>query len=193
MPVMRDALVGTTLGLERGTVRVVAYDQQWPRLFEQAAAELGDALGPHALSVQHVGSTAVAGLSAKPILDVLVGIPNFENGRQLIPILQKLGYEYRPHEEIPDRHYFRRGSGRVRTHHLSLAVPDSHHYRVTIAFRDALRRDPELLREYADLKADLAARFPYDRESYLAGKSPFVQRVLQRFGLELDSAGETRR
>ncbi|MEX2284378.1 MAG: GrpB family protein [Gemmatimonadota bacterium] len=78
MPVMRDALIETTLGLESGTARVVAYDEQWPRLFEHAAAELREALGPHALGIHHVGSTAIDGLSAKPILDILVGIAHFE-------------------------------------------------------------------------------------------------------------------
>lgn len=171
------------LGLERGTVRLVAYDERWPALFEHAADGLARALGPHAISINHVGSTAIVGLAAKPILDILVGVPDFEKAREAFPALARLGYESGPGNDIPDRHYFRRRAGAVRTHHLSLAEPGSDHYRVTIAFRDALRRQPALLAEYAAIKTDLAQRYPYDRESYLAGKSDFVARVLRAQGV----------
>jgi GrpB-like predicted nucleotidyltransferase (UPF0157 family) len=171
------------LGLERGTVRVVPYDERWVRLFEEAADELRSALRSLISEVHHVGSTAVPGLDAKPILDILVTIADFERGRELIPMLAELRYEYRPDEEIPDRHYFRRRSGITRTHHLSLAEPSSHHHRVTIAFRDALRRDEALARDYGALKRNLAACFPHDRQSYIEGKTEFVRRVLGELDL----------
>ena len=166
------------LGLESGTVRVVPYDERWVPLFEAAAVELRHALGARIAGIHHVGSTAVPGLEAKPILDILVTIPDFERGRELIPLLAQLGYEFRPQEEIRDRHYFRRLIGTTRTHHLSLAEPDSHYHRVTIAFRDALRRDRGLAAEYGALKRELARRFPRDRLAYLDGKTEFVLRVL---------------
>jgi len=166
------------LGLESGTVRVVPYDPRWPLLFKEAAAALRQAIGPELIAIHHVGSTAVPGLPAKPILDILVAIPHFERGRSLVPRLAALGYEHRPDEDIPDRHYFRRRSGTTRTHHVSLAEPGSHHHRVTLAFRDALRRFPELAEQYAVLKAGLAAQYPRNREAYLEGKSAFVCRVL---------------
>lgn len=131
-----------------------------------------------------MGSTSVPGLSAKPILDVLVSVPNLAEAEQLAPRLEGLGYEFRPEEEIPDRHYFRRPpGGELRTHHLSLAEPDSRHHRATLAFRDALRRDRELARSYARLKEGLAQRFPFDRPAYIAGKSAFVEEVLASTGL----------
>jgi GrpB-like predicted nucleotidyltransferase (UPF0157 family) len=167
------------LGLARGTVSVVPYDPRWPALFAVAAREIRDTLGPAALSVDHVGSTAVPGLCAKPVLDILVTIPDFAQGLELVQPLAGLGYEFRPGEEIPDRHYFRRRRGEVRTHHLSLAEPTSHHRRVTLAFRDALRADPHLAREYAALKLELARRFPRDRDAYLDGKAAFVARVVR--------------
>jgi GrpB-like predicted nucleotidyltransferase (UPF0157 family) len=174
---------GTPLGLEHGTVRVVPYDERWVELFEEAAQELRSALGSLISGVHHVGSTAVPGLAAKPILDILVTIADFERGRELIPLLAELRYEYRPDEEIPDRHYFRRRRSSVRTHHLSLAEISSHHHRVTIAFRDALRRDVALAEEYAALKRELAIRFPRDRHSYIEGKTELVRRVLGELGL----------
>ena len=166
------------LGLQSGTVRLVPYDPRWAVLFEQTAGELRDALGSAALAVHHVGSTAVPGLTAKPILDLLVAIPDFAHGTALVPRLGALGYEFRPHEETPDRHFFRRRSGTTRTHHLSLAEPGSHYHRVTLAFRDALRADPDLAERYGRLKRRLADEFPRDREGYIAGKTEFVTRAL---------------
>jgi len=172
------------LGLRRGEVVVVPSDPRWPILFEQAAAELSTALGPAMLAVHHVGSTAVAGLCAKPILDLLVSVPSFSGAERLVPQLRELGYEFRPNEEIPDRHYFRRPpGGEIRTHHLSLAESSSRHLQVTLAFREALRRDAELASAYARLKLELARRFPFDRPAYIEGKSPFVQQVLASIGV----------
>ncbi len=95
-----------------------------------------------------------------------------------------LGYEFRPEEEILDRHYFRRPpGGELRTHHLSLAEPDSRHHRVTLAFRDALRGNSELAAAYARLKLALARSFPFDRPAYIDGKSAFVRQVLATIGL----------
>lgn len=174
-----EGLQAEPLGLKRGEVVVAPSDPRWPILFEEASAQLKGALGSAILAVHHVGSTAVPGLCAKPILDVLVSVPDFEDARQLIKPLQALGYEFRPDEEIPDRHYFRRPpGGELRTHHLSLAEPGSQYHRVTIAFRDALRADPELAASYARLKLALADKFPRDRPAYIEGKTQFVMQVL---------------
>ena len=172
------------LGLERGVVVVVPHDPRWRTLFARTSDELHSALGSSILAVHHVGSTAVPGLCAKPILDVLVSIPDFARGVDLVPQLTALGYEFRPDEDIPDRHHFRRRDGTIRSHHLSLAEPMSRHHRVTLAFRDVLRANPRLAQAYADLKLDLARRFPHDRPAYIEGKSEFVADVLAKAGLE---------
>lgn len=170
------------LGLRRGVVEVVPYDPRWPALFEVTAAELLRAVGPSILGVHHVGSTSVPNLCAKPILDVLLSVPDFDAALQLVPDIEALGYVFRSDEEIEDRHYFRRGNDKARTHHLSLATPSSRHHIDTIAFRDALRRDVQLASDYAELKLELARRFPQDRESYLNGKTDFVLGVLRSLG-----------
>jgi GrpB-like predicted nucleotidyltransferase (UPF0157 family) len=170
----------TPLGLPRGQVVVEAYDPIWPAMFSQAARELEEAVGESIMAVHHVGSTSVPGLCAKPILDILVSIGNIDEVPALVPALDALGYELRPDPEIPERRYFRRPrGGEIRTHHLSFAEPASRHYRVTLAFRDALRGSARLAAEYAKLKQELAIRYPRDRESYIAGKSDFILRVLK--------------
>jgi GrpB-like predicted nucleotidyltransferase (UPF0157 family) len=166
------------LGLVSGTVTIVPYDARWAGLFEEAAGALEEVLGPAVLGIHHVGSTSVPGLCAKPILDILVSIPSFEHGIELVPALSGLNYEFRPDEETLDRHYFRRRLGGIRTHHLSLAEPASHHHRATLAFRDALRANPKLANEYGVLKLHLARRFPRDRQAYIEGKTAFIARVL---------------
>ena len=167
------------LGLEHGTVRVVPYDDRWHALFEQASAELKSALGAAIVDVHHVGSTSVRGLCAKPILDMLVTIPHLSGGAALVPALNDLGYELSHDDDISDRLFFSRRRGTARTHHLSLAEPTSHYYVVTMAFRDALRRDPQLASRYGTLKQRLAQQFPADRLSYLNGKTHFVLSALE--------------
>jgi GrpB-like predicted nucleotidyltransferase (UPF0157 family) len=176
------------LGLESGRVVLVPYDPRWPLLFEEAAAELRQALGGAALAVHHVGSTAIPGIAAKPVLDILVIIPSLGACGTLTDSLTRIGYEYRPNEEIVDRHFFRRTHGTARTHHLSLAEPDSRYATVTLCFRDALREDHALAEAYERLKLELAERYPADRPAYLEGKSAFVREVLRSRG-PADEAG----
>lgn len=174
------------LGLRRGEVVLAPYDDRWPGLFDDASAELLASLGPSISAVHHVGSTAVPGMPAKPILDLLVTVHDFEVAVELVPRLRSLKYEFRPEEELEDRHYFRRPpGGGVRTHHLSLARPTSWHHRATLAFRDALRRDPGLAAEYASLKQRLARRFARNRPAYVAGKAGFIKRVLVAEGVSV--------
>ena len=158
---------------------------RWVDLFEEARAELISRLGSSILSVHHVGSTSVPRLCAKPILDLLVLVQDFDEAVQLAPKLESLGYEFRPDEDVPDRHFFRRPpGGEVRTHHLSLSERGSKNERMTISFRDALRRDPDLAASYGHLKLELARRFPLDRPAYIERKSEFVSKVLAREGLD---------
>jgi GrpB-like predicted nucleotidyltransferase (UPF0157 family) len=170
------------LGLRRGVVEIVPYDPRWPTLFEATAAELRAAIGGSIIAIHHVGSTSVPNLYAKPVLDVLVSVTDFDAALELVPDIEALGYVFRRDEEIEDRHYFRRGSDSARTHHLSLATPSARHHIDTLAFRDALRRDTGLASRYADLKLELARRFPRDRESYINGKTDFVVGVLRDVG-----------
>jgi len=168
------------LGLDRTRVVVVPYDPAWPRLFEVEAARLRAALGTRILSIEHVGSTSVPGLDAKPILDLMAGVESLDDAERLLPELREMGYEHKPDPEIPERSYLVRGPAEHRTHHLSFAVPTSAFWRRQLRFRDLLRADAAPADEYARLKHALAERHRGDRLAYSAAKQPFIDGVLAR-------------
>ena len=177
-------MTSSSLGLESGTVRVVPYDDAWPALFAAEAARIGAVLAgrPHPLplELEHVGSTAVPGLVAKPILDVAVGRPALGALDPYVEAIAAAGYTYRGEHGIPGRHYFVRGAadGR-RTHHLHLVVLGGALWRAHSAFRDYLRRVPERAAAYAALKESLASRFPADRAAYTDAKAAFIEETVR--------------
>jgi GrpB-like predicted nucleotidyltransferase (UPF0157 family) len=163
-------------------IKVVAYDPQWPGRFERERDHLADAIGPWVSGgIHHVGSTAVPGLEAKPTIDVLVGVEDLESARDCFEPLAELGYLYAPYRP-EEMHWFCKPSPRRREFHLHLAPVDSQRYRDEVRFRDRLRADSDVAREYAELKKLLAARFRTEREGYTLGKSDFIARVLGRDG-----------
>ena len=161
-------------------VHVVPYDSSWPVLFERERTALERALAPLlAGPIEHVGSTAVPGLVAKPVIDIMAGVADLEGSRDAFPVIRDLGYvdfPYRP--EV--MHWFCKPSPAFRTHHLHLVPFRSRLWIERLAFRDYLRIDPVTAREYGELKQDLARRHEFDREAYTQAKEPFVRRVLER-------------
>lgn len=166
------------LGLMRGTVALQPYHNEWPTLFQAEAMQLQVAIGAHVLDIQHVGSTAIPGLPAKPILDIGVAVENFEAATVCIQPLEALGYRYRGEAGIPRRHYFVKGE--PRTHHLHMNEISSADWQQQIAFRDYLRTHPDQAHTYAALKMQLARQFPDDRLAYTESKSGFIAGVLQK-------------
>jgi GrpB-like predicted nucleotidyltransferase (UPF0157 family) len=164
------------LGLASKTVRVVPYDARWPALFAAEEARIRTALDGIPLELEHVGSTSVPGLAAKPIIDIMAGRLADVPAERVIPLLVKAGYEHRGDRGLPGREFFRRGD--PRSYHVHLVDLASHYWREHLGFRDRLRADPATLAEYASLKRALAARFPFDREKYIEGKADFIQGVI---------------
>jgi GrpB-like predicted nucleotidyltransferase (UPF0157 family) len=159
-------------------VRLSAYDPSWPARFEEERASLADAIGQWAAGgIHHVGSTAVPGLDAKPIIDILVGVADLPNSRACFEPLAHLGYLYAPYR-VREMHWFCKPHPSRRTHHLHLVPTDSRRFRDELAFRDHLRSHPDTAAAYAALKRRLAARFEDDREAYTAAKSDFISAVL---------------
>jgi GrpB-like predicted nucleotidyltransferase (UPF0157 family) len=165
------------IGLERGIVRLVPYTKEWERLFQVERPRLRAAVGKYVLDIQHVGSTSIPGMVAKPIIDIAIAVKNFEEACVCIKPIEQLGYEYKGENGIPRRHYFAKGN--PRTHHVHINEIGSRDWNDQIIFRDYLTQHPEIAKEYAELKMELAQRYPTDRQSYLDGKAPFIERVLQ--------------
>lgn len=141
---------------------------------------LADLLAPWlAGEIEHVGSTAVPGLAAKPVIDIMAPVHTLVASKDAIAALQQLCYVYFPHRPTL-MHWFCKPSPEFRTHHLHLVPFNGELWRDRLAFRDRLRDDPRLAAEYAALKMSLATAHPTDREAYTEGKAPFVRRVLQQ-------------
>jgi GrpB-like predicted nucleotidyltransferase (UPF0157 family)/ribosomal protein S18 acetylase RimI-like enzyme len=159
-------------------IRLAPYDPSWPERFAEEKALLSEAIGTWDTGgIHHVGSTAVPGLDAKPIIDILVGVENLDASRACFEPLAKLGYLYAPYR-ADEMHWFCKPHPSRRTHHLHLVPTDSRRFRDELAFRDRLRDSNEAAEEYVSLKRDLAERFANDREAYTDAKADFIRRSL---------------
>jgi GrpB-like predicted nucleotidyltransferase (UPF0157 family) len=160
-------------------VRIVPYDARWPGHFERERTLLLEAIGPWlAGSIEHIGSTAIPGLPAKPVIDIMAGVTSLDASRPALAPLAACAYCYFPYR--PDvMHWFCKPSPAFRTHHLHLVPVQSRLWIERLAFRDYLRAHPDVAVEYAGLKRRLADLHRFDREAYTDAKGPFVQRILQ--------------
>lgn len=167
------------VGLERGTVELEPYNDEWQRAFETEAERVRSALGDRIVALEHVGSTAIEGLAAKPIIDMLLVVESLTHEKRWIDQFENLNYAFRPDDSVSDRLFFAKGPERERTHYLSVTERGSNTHVEQLLFRDYLRRNPTRADEYERLKRDLANRYPDDRSAYTDRKSQFVRRVLR--------------
>jgi GrpB-like predicted nucleotidyltransferase (UPF0157 family) len=157
-------------------IQLVAYDASWPDRARTEAGALEHALRAWlAGSVEHVGSTAVPGLEAKPTIDLMAPVRDLEAARDAFVPLAELGYQHAPHR--PNLHWFCKPSPAVREFHLVLVERTDPEWAARLRFRDRLRSDPAAAADYVALKRDLARRFPDDREAYTDAKAAFVARA----------------
>lgn len=158
-------------------VQVVDYCEQWPAEYEKEAAQIKRILGGELVAIHHIGSTAVKGLAAKPVIDIMPVVRNIAmvDGRQAA--FEALGYECMGEFGIPGRRYFRKG-GEHRTHQIHIFESSNQKDIVRhLAVRDYLRAHPEQTRAYGELKRSLAQKYPEDIESYCDGKDAFVKQM----------------
>jgi GrpB-like predicted nucleotidyltransferase (UPF0157 family) len=160
------------------TVEIVNWDPEWPVLFASLSSPIAAALGPVMVRIEHVGSTAVPGLAAKPIIDIDAVVP-VGSLAEAVRRLAEIGYTHKGDQGIAGRDAFRPPAGTV-PHHLYVCPTDSPELAAHLRFRDALRADSRLAAEYARLKRELAARFGEDRVAYCDAKAPFVRAVLSQ-------------
>jgi GrpB-like predicted nucleotidyltransferase (UPF0157 family) len=160
-------------------VIIVDYDPKWPEVFEALRARIAKALGNLAAAIEHVGSTAVPGLAAKPVVDIDVLLSSTGSLREAIERLAALGYADEGNLGVAGREAFRQPADQP-AHHLYVCDPDSVEFLRHIAFRDYLRRHPESAKNYAELKRQLAVECGCDRARYGAGKDEFARDILRR-------------
>lgn len=161
-------------------VKILPYNPQWPVLFVEEAARLRSVLPPGLdVTIEHFGSTAVPGLAAKPVIDIMLIVPVQSQWQSLIEPLKSLNYVYWADNPRPERMFFVKGMpplGEQRSHHVHVRLPQDTVRE--LCFRDYLRQHPQQAAQYAGLKQELAARFRQDREAYTAAKTSFVETVL---------------
>lgn len=156
-------------------VEVVPYHGDWPAMFSSEADNLRRILGNEVLSIHHFGSTSIPGVSAKPIIDILVIVRNIEVIDGFNPQLAVIGYHAVGEYGIPGRRFFYKGSDDSRSHHLHIYQSGNPHILRHLIFRDYMRTHPAPAHDYARLKESLARQFPEDMEQYIAGKNAFVK------------------
>ncbi len=160
-------------------VIVVDYNPDWPRQFQELRATLAKAVGETALAIEHVGSTAVPGLRAKPVIDIDVVVEGTDGVNEAINKLALIGYKHRGDLGVTGREAFDNPHSTLR-HNLYVCQNGSLGLRNHLAIRDALRSNPEMAARYGELKTDLARRFPHDIDKYIEGKTDFLLDILER-------------
>lgn len=174
------ALSTMNIGLARGMVEVMAYDPRWAEEFALERQRLLKTLGDQVVAIEHIGSTSVPGLAAKPIIDMIAAIRSFDDVAPLIPLLEKLGYEYMPERMFIDRKFFPKGPHSKRTHHLNFVLSgDAEQWVEPLQFRDYLRTHSDVRDMYAALKQQLAKAHVEDRAAYSAAKSEFIDTIVR--------------
>lgn len=155
---------------------VLPYDPVWPEVYETECARVEAALGDIVLAIHHIGSTAVPGLAAKPIIDMLIELRTIELPQDRIAAMEQLGYEYRGEYGLPGRRYFSDG----RRRHVHGWQAGRLEINQHLLFRDYLRLHPAEAARYAALKRDLAERCKDDHDAYQEAKAPFIEAALER-------------
>ena len=166
-------------------VRMVPHDPNWRQEFRQEAGRISAAAGSNAVAVHHVGSTAIPGIYAKPVIDLLLVIQDLAALDEKQLEMEALGYEARGEYGIAGRRFFRRDDKHGdRTHQVHAFEDGSPQIARHLAFRDYMIAHPETAQEYSDLKRELVAQHPNDIEAYMDGKNEFIQEVDKRAAQE---------
>lgn len=172
------------IGLRRGTVKLAFYSSKWKESFEKEKKKIKKALGEMVIDIQHVGSTAVSGVVAKPIIDIVVGVHGLSGKKidKYIKLFKKLGYKYMGEERPRDHqseHLFVKGNEKKRLCYLHMVKFDSLIWKNYLLFRDYLRAYKKVRDEYTELKLKLAKKFSNNRKSYTSGKEKFIKNLLK--------------
>ena len=167
------------LGLRRGTVALEPHSTEWEIAAQQGIAKLKEILQSAAVDVQHIGSTAVRGICAKPIIDLVVGTADFQDILARNPVLAANGFLFRG-QDYPEQYLYVCGEGEIRTHHIHVVLYQSVLWRQYLDLRDYLNCHPADAQAYAALKKTLAAQYAADRNTYTAKKNDLIREILTK-------------
>ena len=167
------------LGLKSKTVRIDKYNPKWKREYLKQEKKLNKALKDFDVQIEHIGSTSIIGCSAKPIIDIAIGVPNLEYGKQLIPILENIGWTYSGNADFGVRWFLKKCKGDLRTHFIHIEDVNSRIWQNHIVFRDYLNSHPEKVEEYSKIKIMCENEFKDNREGYAKIKDPFIEETIK--------------
>lgn len=170
-------------------IHISEYKEAWPHQFEKLKEKLWHPISKFAISMEHVGSTSVPNLCAKPIIDVDIVVIDIERMKAITHILCQNGYQHMGNLGIPGREMFRCNKPEF-PHHLYVCLQDSPAFQNHILFRNHLRSHPDDCQKYAQLKKNLAKKFPEDMKSYVEGKTSFVLSILDKYDISRKDLSE---
>ena len=168
------------IGLQRKMVRLSFYNPAWERLYKKEEKILYSVIGKYILDIQHIGSTSIPGVKAKPIIDIAIGVKELKSGKKCIKLLKELGYEYKYDAGIKGRLFFAKGSEKSRTHYIHIVKLNGRLWKNFILFRDYLLKHKKSVKEYNELKEELARKYKDNRDTYTAQKDSFIQGIIKK-------------
>ncbi len=171
--------------MENRKIQVDKYSENWPAIFNDEKVVIQNVTGN--VNIEHIGSTSVPGLNAKPVIDMMAMADDLNDVMNFVEPLKKIGYVYIPELElqIPDRKFFQKRIDDIPKYHLSFAEPTSQYWKEHILFRNYLKTHPESVNEYENLKKQLAEKFVSDFDAYNAGKTEFIRSIIEKAIMEL--------
>ncbi len=174
---MSDVQIGVIGGTEKRDITIVDYDAEWPKKFQKHAEIIRKALGDTALQIEHIGSTSVPELAAKPIIDILVVVSDSSDESMYLSQLESAGYVLRVRE--PDFHEHRMMRTPDKDVHIHIYSPSSSEVERYLLFRNQLRKDPEARKRYEDVKRQLASQSWSDMNAYADAKTKVVEEIIE--------------
>jgi GrpB-like predicted nucleotidyltransferase (UPF0157 family) len=167
------------LGLADNEVKLLNYTSAWKVAYQREREKISNAIRPYICAIEHIGSTAIENIYAKPIIDIAVALRNANDIEKTIEPMKKIGYIYKGEQENSGRFFFKPDTEIVKFHVHMMAI-DNPIWISHIKFRDFLRKDMETAKEYENLKLNLQKRFPDNREEYTNGKDEFIKKILKQ-------------
>ncbi|MDP4549595.1 GrpB family protein [Alkalihalobacillus macyae] len=166
--------------MTKPTVQLNEYNAEWESQFDYEKERIIAAIGDKLAGIEHIGSTSIKGLKAKPIIDIMGGIEDLSSTLAIVQPLNEIEFEYVPKPEFTDRRFFRKGSWGKGTCHLHICEIHSTEWIEKIVFRDYLRKHSKVAEEYALLKSELATTYKDDRSTYTQHKEPFIKDIIRK-------------